>query len=161
MTAPNGGERYAPRNYVPAPKPRENVRSRRSQQHQTGAVASDRLVGGVAGTRRWHDYTDAATITLEFKRTNKHRIANMAGNRTIVFEGSQGAQIVVVAIQQDATGSRVPSFPSGVSWDGGGSTNTQPTTSAAATEWSLWAFIEREPNQWFGGLIWDELKDAP
>lgn len=61
---------------------------------------------------------DAPTITVDWSRGNVQAVT-LHGNRTLVFENGEKGGRYMLAITQDATGSRVMTWPSSVRWPGG------------------------------------------
>lgn len=59
--------------------------------------------------------TDGATITLDLSVDNKFKIKEMAGNRTLALNNADKllGKVFMVAIQQDGTGSRTITHPTG------------------------------------------------
>ena len=76
--------------------------------------------------------TDAATIAVDFNVSQNHTVT-VAGNRTLTFANGKAGQTYSVSITQDATGSRLITWPSTVKW-AGGSAPTLTTTAARADQ---------------------------
>src|SRR5438105_1999186 len=70
--------------------------------------------------------TDGATVAVDFSISNNHQVT-FAGSRTFTFSNPQAGEIYCVKIIQDATGSRLATWPSTVVW-AGGSAPTLTTT---------------------------------
>jgi hypothetical protein len=75
--------------------------------------------------------TDAATVAVDFSISNNHKVT-FAGSRTFTFSNPQEGEIYCIKITQDATGSRLATWPATVKWAGGSAPTL--TTTAAKTD---------------------------
>lgn len=80
--------------------------------------------------------TDAASIAMDFNVSHNHQVT-VAGNRTLVFSNGKAGEVYRVKITQDATGSRLITWPSTVKWAGG----TAPTLTTTAARTDLVEFL--------------------
>ena len=62
--------------------------------------------------------SDASTITVDWSLSNQFGVT-LGGNRTIEFSNLQHGQLIRIRLQQDGTGSRLVTWPSGIRWAGG------------------------------------------
>ncbi|HEX8565422.1 MAG TPA: hypothetical protein VF648_07095 [Pyrinomonadaceae bacterium] len=62
--------------------------------------------------------TDVATIAINFNDGNSQTVT-LGGNRTFTFSNAVAGGHYTLFLKQDAIGSRIPSFPAGVKWQGG------------------------------------------
>ena len=75
--------------------------------------------------------TDAATVAIDWNVSQNQQVT-LAGNRTFTFANPQAGQTYSVKITQDATGSRLVTWPSTVKWAGGSAPTL--TTTASKTD---------------------------
>lgn len=87
----------------------------------TNAVAEDhnKLQRDVVlGKKKTGVDADAATITVDLSDKTKGnvRTITLEGNRTIAFSNPTVGQAFILRMIQDATGSRVPTWPATIKW---------------------------------------------
>jgi hypothetical protein len=87
-----------------------------STLYQLAQLAGPTFTGRVAVTPA--TLTDAATTTLNGAAGN-YFTWTMGGSRTLALSGIVAGTTYLVEIKQDATGSRVVTWPSGFTWSGG------------------------------------------
>lgn len=90
--------------------------------------------GSIYAIRR--PLTDGATITVDWRSGNTHSVT-LAGNRTIAWVNQADGQVIVIAVKQDATGTRTITWPATVAWPGG----TAPTLTTTASKTDVFAFV--------------------
>jgi hypothetical protein len=73
------------------------------------------------------DLTDAPVIAVDWSKGHMQYIT-LHGNRRFTFSNGQYSAKYALIITQDATGSRIPVWPSSVRWPGGGQPPTLTTT---------------------------------
>jgi hypothetical protein len=95
---------------------------------------------------------DTSTITLDLRKSAKHAIPSLAGNRTLAVIESNVAQIFELMIKQDATGSRLVTWWGGITWAGG-----VPTLSTGANKTDHFGFIEIASGNFHGFVIGQDL----
>ena len=72
--------------------------------------------------------TDGATVAVDWNNSVNQQVT-MAGNRTFTFSNGVAGSFYILKIVQDATGSRLATFPASVEW-AGGSAPTLTTTAS-------------------------------
>jgi hypothetical protein len=82
--------------------------------------------------------TDGATVTANMN-TSRLNFVQIAGNRTIAFSNVVTKRPFGLFVQQDATGGRTVTWPSGISWPGG----TPPTLSTGGNATDLFVFFPK------------------
>ena len=75
-----------------------------------------------------HNLIDAATVAVDWNKSVNQQVT-MAGNRTFTFSNPVAGSFYTLKITQDATGSRLATFPAAVEW-AGGSAPTLTTTAS-------------------------------
>lgn len=73
--------------------------------------------------------TDAATCAFDFSVSRDAKVT-LGGSRTFTFTGALAGDLLTVIVIQDATGSRLVTFPATVKWAGG----TAPTLTTTASK---------------------------
>ncbi len=91
----------------------------------TGSIFSSRVVD-----------TDGATITLDWSAGNVHSVT-LGGNRTIAFSNVADGMVLTFIVKQDATGSRLLTWPATVEWPGG----TAPTLTTTPNRIDIFSFV--------------------
>jgi hypothetical protein len=81
--------------------------------------------------------TDAATVAVDFNVSQNNQVT-VAGNRTLTFANGKSGHLYAIKIKQDATGSRLITFPASVKWAGGSAPTL--TTTAARTDLIVFLF---------------------
>jgi hypothetical protein len=80
--------------------------------------------------------TDGATIAVDFNVAENNAVT-VAGNRTFTFANGKSGNLYAIKIKQDATGSRLITWPATVKWAGG----SAPTLTATAAKTDLVVFL--------------------
>lgn len=75
----------------------------------TGKVREDARYGTLKAD------TDGATITFDMSVSNLHSVT-LDGNRTLAVSNVSVGQVFVLRLKQDATGNRIPTWFSGITW---------------------------------------------
>ena len=75
--------------------------------------------------------TDGSTIAVDWNQSVNQTVT-VAGNRTLTFSNPVAGETYTIKITQDATGSRLITWPSTVKWAGGSAPTL--TTTAARTD---------------------------
>jgi hypothetical protein len=92
--------------------------------------------------------TDAATVTFDLDLSDKHQVV-LGGNRTFALVNGYDGQTFLIITQQDATGSRLPSWWTGILWPGG----IVPTLTTTAGKRDVFSFLRLSPGVYLGWLI--------
>lgn len=96
--------------------------------------------------------TDAAAVTMDMGASDKHTLLTtsaVGSSRTVAFANVTVGQMFTVEIVQDATGSRLVSWPAGVRWVNG---NVAPTLATGANKADLLVFYCRSSGSYAGSL---------
>src|SRR4051812_18419030 len=80
--------------------------------------------------------TDAATVAVDWNNSVNQQVT-FAGSRTFTFSNPVAGAIYSLKITQDASGSRLATFPSTVKWAGG----SAPTLTATASKTDVIYFM--------------------
>lgn len=88
------------------------------------------------GSKDLYTETDGATVTFNLNNSNLQEV-ELQGNRTLSVSNVSVGQVFVIRIIQDATGSRVPTWWSGISWDKG----VTPVLTTTGTKVDVFGFI--------------------
>ena len=98
--------------------------------------------------------TDGATITIDWSAAAKGRIRNVtiAGNRTIAFSNATVGQAIAIRITQDATGSRLITWPT-IRWPAG----VTPTLTTAANKTDMFLIYCIATNVYEGYIVGQNL----
>jgi hypothetical protein len=91
---------------------------------------------------------DAATITFDLNLSDKHQVV-LGGNRTFALVNGYDGQTFLIVAQQDATGSRVPVWWTGILWPGG----TVPTLTATPNKRDVFSFMRLSAGVYLGWLV--------
>src|SRR5580704_11195535 len=73
--------------------------------------------GATTGDAQDFELTDAPIITVDWNNGHIQYVV-LGGNRTFTFSNGQNSGRYVLAITQDATGSRTVTWPASVRWPG-------------------------------------------
>lgn len=109
---------------------------------------------GPVGIRLDSTYTppqadvDGATVTFDLAVRDLHTLT-MAGNRTLAVSGATVGQEFTVILKQDATGSRVPTWFSGILWEGG----SPPTLTTTANKQDVFRFLTIGSGSYLGWTV--------
>ena len=95
----------------------------------TGKVKNDAWYGAITAD------TDGATVTFNMATSNDHSVT-LGGNRTLAVSNVSTGQKFMLALTQDATGSRTVTWFSGISWAGGAA----PTLTTTANKTDVLGF---------------------
>lgn len=92
------------------------------------------------GSKKGHVVlTDSATITLDLSESSSFEVT-MGGNRTFAVSNPSVGQIFTLRQKQDATGSRIPTWWSNISWP----FNVVPTNTTTPAKADRFVFVCRE-----------------
>ena len=96
-------------------------------------------------------YTPAAagTATLDLSLSNQHFITMPAGNITIALSNDTNNQPFLIAITQDATGSRTVTWPATIRWAGG----SVPVLTTTASKRDTFGFIRTGAATYDGFIV--------
>lgn len=100
-------------------------------------------------TAQTYSPSAAGTATLDLSLSNQHYITMPAGNITIALSNDTNNQIFLVAITQDATGSRTVTWFSTIKWAGG----STPTLTTTASKRDVFGFIRTGSGTYDGFII--------
>lgn len=89
--------------------------------------------------------TDAATVTFDLA-TSRRQIVTLGGNRTLALSNDADGMAFTIVIKQDGTGSRVPTFWSGIKWPAGAA----PTLTTTAGKYDVFAFLRIASGEYLG-----------
>lgn len=89
--------------------------------------------------------TDGATVTFDIGRSNLW-IVTFGGNRTLALTGDQDGDQFTLLLKQDGTGSRVPTWFSGILWQNG----TTPTLTTTAGKYDVFPFLRVSTGVYLG-----------
>ena len=92
--------------------------------------------------------TDGATITFDCSTANIHSVT-LGGNRTLALSNVSVGQVIMIELKQDAIGSRIPVWWSGISWAGG----TPPTLTTTASKTDTFGFRCTGTGTYIGYII--------
>jgi hypothetical protein len=92
--------------------------------------------------------TDAATVTFDMDRGDKHTVT-LGGNRILALANDNDGQVFMVILKQDATGSRTVTWWAGVRWPGG----TAPTLTTTAGKEDVFSFLRRAAGDYMGFVV--------
>lgn len=67
----------------------------------------------------WNNLTDGSTININASLSNKHRVTLGGAGRNLVLQNAVVGQVILIRLQQDASGSRSVNWFSGIAWSGG------------------------------------------
>ena len=128
-----------------------NIKGTTGDTGATGATGDTGATGatGAAGpANTLYTQADAATITFNIDTNGGLQTATLGGNRTLAITCTTN-RIFVLAIKQDATGTRVPVWFSGISWAGGAA----PTLTTTANKTDTFGFIRTGAGAYLGFVI--------
>jgi hypothetical protein len=91
---------------------------------------------------------DAATVTFDLSLSDKHQVV-LGGNRTFALVNDDDGQTFLIIVQQDATGSRLASWWTGILWPGG----TAPTLTATPNKRDVFSFMCLSAGVYLGWLV--------
>jgi hypothetical protein len=91
---------------------------------------------------------DAATITFNLDLSDKHQVV-LGGNRTFALVNGDDGQTFLIIVQQDATGSRLPSWWTGILWPGG----VVPTLTTTAGKRDVFSFVRLSAGVYLGFTV--------
>jgi hypothetical protein len=114
---------------------------------QFNNLRKDWLTGaGIYGTE-----TDGATVTFNFGDQTKGNVRTvvLGGNRTLAVSNVAVGQRFVLVLQQDATGTRIPTWFAGISWPYA----VVPTLTITANKYDVFGFICIASNTYLGFTI--------
>jgi hypothetical protein len=105
-------------------------------QQNTDVTFTDiQVTGEIYADAEVDDGNSSTADTIDWTTGNYHK-STMTGNCTYTFTAPTGPGRFQLMLVQDATGSRVPSFPASVKWPGG----SMPTFSTAANSIDIVTF---------------------
>ena len=117
----------------------------------TLTCANQNIVGVKSATfnSEVNDGNSGTADTIDWGAGNNHK-STMTGNCTYTFTAPAGPASLVLKLVQDATGSRLATFPGTVKWSGG----TAPTLTATASRTDIVTFYYDGTN-YFGAIVKD------
>ncbi len=92
--------------------------------------------------------TDASTITFNIDTDGGMQSVTLGGNRTLAITCTNNRAFVLI-LKQDGTGTRVPTWFSGISWAGG----SAPTLTTTANKTDTFGFIRTGSGAYLGFVI--------
>lgn len=95
-----------------------------------------------------HSQADASTITFDIDANGRLQTTTLAGNRTLAVTVTKNYFFTLI-IKQDATGTRVPTWFSGILWAGG----VAPTLTTTANKSDTFGFIRTGSGAYLGYVI--------
>jgi ribosomal protein S6E (S10) len=101
-------------------------------------VNGSTIIDGVISSKRSFDNTSGAAVTIDWNESNRQEIT-LAHNATFTFTDPTGIANLTLFIIQDATGSRVPTWPANVRWSGG----SAPTLTTTANQMDIVSCVFR------------------
>lgn len=67
----------------------------------------------------WNNLTDGSTINIDASISNKHRVTLGGTGRNLVLQNAVVGQVILLRLQQDASGGRTVNWFSSIAWAGG------------------------------------------
>jgi hypothetical protein len=92
--------------------------------------------------------SDGATVTFDIDINGRLQTVTLGGNRTLAVTCTQN-RVFILSIKQDATGTRVPTWFSGITWAGG----SAPTLTTTANKTDTFGFIRTGAGAYLGFVI--------
>jgi hypothetical protein len=115
----------------------------------TTAFVDTALAGGASVIENVHTVaTSGATQTIPDVTTATENIITLTANCTFTFPTAVAGKSFLLALVQDATGSRTATWPGTVKWAGG----VAPALTTAATKTDLLTFSCLDGTNWLGAL---------
>jgi hypothetical protein len=91
---------------------------------------------------------DAATVTFDLNLSDKHQVV-LGGNRIFALVNDDDGQTFLIITQQDATGSRLASWWTGILWPGG----VAPTLTTTAGKRDVFSFVRLSVGVYLGFTV--------
>lgn len=92
-------------------------------------------IGSLIDYKLVYTESDAATITFNMNNS-AIQLVTLGGNRTLAVSNVTDGQTFIIILKQDATGSRVPTWWSGIQWP----YNIVPTLTTTANKYDIFSF---------------------
>lgn len=92
--------------------------------------------------------TDGATVTFDIDTNGTLQSVTLGGNRTLAVTATNNKPFILI-LKQDATGSRVPTWFSGITWAGG----SAPTLTTTANKTDTFGFIRTGAGAYLGFVV--------
>jgi len=116
----------------------------------TSPVLTTPAIASIKGTLTAD--TDGTTITFN-KNTSDFHSVTMGGNRILALSNMAAWDRIVLRLQQDVTGGRVPTWFTTIKWPGG----VAPIVTATANKADVYGFLCTSAGNYDGFIIWQNL----
>lgn len=113
-----------------------------------GADGADGATGPAGPANTVYGASDGATVTFDVDTNGGIQSVTLGGNRTLAVTCTTNRAFVLI-LKQDATGTRVPVWFSGISWAGG----SAPTLTTTANKTDTFGFIRTGAGAYLGYVI--------
>lgn len=114
--------------------------------------AAGKVPTSVAGALAYRDpagdlttATDGPTVTFDLS-VSRRQLVTLGGNRTLALSNDADGMAFTLVLKQDGTGNRVPTFWSGILWQGG----SAPTLTTTANKYDVFAFLRISSGVYLG-----------
>ncbi len=114
----------------------------------TGATGDTGATGPQGPANTLYTQSDASTVTFDIDTNGGLQKVVLGGNRTLAVTCSTNRAFVLV-ITQDGTGTRVPTWFSGISWAGG----SAPTLTTTLNKTDTFGFIRTGSGAYLGFVV--------